>query len=131
MAVLSCARDARELTMMATKPDDMQKMERQLKRLKYSRRGKRASITKRIENVRRLVGENGSRTIIRKLLEGLLKVYEELTQVCEDISNLCDDVDEFNCLDLVRTDVETCAAFATESLEARKNLKNRQLRQFC
>ena len=49
------------------------------------------------------------------------KSLEELQQVCDQISSYTDSVDEDNCLETVRINVDTCVAFAMEYLEERKN----------
>ena len=92
-----------------------------LSKLKYSRRGKKASVTKRTQHLQRLVDEGGSRRIMTTLLEGLRVVYTELEQVCYQISCLSEELDENNCLELIRVDVETCVATVEEHLEDRKN----------
>ena len=92
-----------------------------LKKLKWSRRGKKSAITKRLDILDRMISEGGSRRIISALLDKMQKSLEELQQVCDQISSYTDSVDEDNCLETVRINVDTCVAFAMEYLEERKN----------
>ena len=92
-----------------------------LKKLKWSRRGKKAAITKRLDILDRMISEGGSRRIISALVDKMQKSLEELQQVCDQISYYTDSVDEDNCLETVRINVDTCVAFAMEYLEERKN----------
>ena len=68
--------------------------EKRLKALKFSRRGKKSSITKRVNELERLVTEGGSRKRIQYLVEAMLKVSQEITEVCLQISILSDELDE-------------------------------------
>ena len=68
-----------------------------------------------------MISEGGSRRIISALLDKMQKSLEELQQVCDQISSYTDSVDEDNCLETVRINVDTCVAFAMEYLEERKN----------
>ena len=63
-------------------------VEQMLTRLKFSRRGKKGGITRRLQNLERVVGNNGSRTFVGILLNGLHTAYGELAKVCRDISVL-------------------------------------------
>ena len=92
-----------------------------LRKLKWSRRGKKSAITKRLDILDRMISEGGSRRIISALLDKMQKSLEELQQVCDQISSYTDSVDEDNCLETVRINVDTCVAFAMEYLEERKN----------
>ena len=51
--------------------------EKRLKVLKFSRRGKKSSITKRVDELERLVAEKGSRRRITFLMEALLNVFKK------------------------------------------------------
>ena len=94
-------------------------MEKQLKKLKYSRRGKKSAITKRVQQINKLVSEVGSRRRIQILLDALLKVFAELREVCSDISSMCDD--EYNDIEDIRTEVDDCMAMVVDYLEARRD----------
>ena len=65
-------------------------MERRLRNLKNSRRGKKGSITKRIKQLQELLGENTGKKRLKFLAETLGGVSEELQKVCEEISDLSD-----------------------------------------
>ena len=105
---------------MARKGDSCE-MERTLARLKNSRTGKKGSITKRMRRIEALVDEGGSRRVIRSLVTALGKVFEELQDVCAQISSLAEEVDENNCIEDIRGQVEECIAVAEDNLEARKD----------
>ena len=81
----------------------------QLKLLKYSRRGKKGSITKRIAQLEKLMEEGGKKKMIRFLVDALDKVYLELEQVCTEIAILTpeSEEDEYNDIEDVRLKVET------------------------
>ena len=92
--------------------------ERTLRRLKFLRRGKKAAITIRIQKLEKLIGEAGSRRMVRGLLTALHKVFDELQEVCHNISLVSDD-DDLNCIEMIRLDVDTCTTFSMEYLESR------------
>ena len=96
-------------------------MVKMLKVLRRSRTGKKSSITKRIQQLDRLVSEKGGRRAIGLLLEGLQKVFGELEQVCEEIFNLSDVEDELNDIEDIRFEVDGCVASTTDHLELRKD----------
>ena len=88
--------------------DGVHGQEQKLKRLKFLRRGKKAAITIRIQKLEKLIGEMGSRRMVRGLLTALQKVFDELQEVCYNISLLSED-DDLNCIEMVRLDIDTCA----------------------
>ncbi len=95
--------------------------DKMLAKLKASRTGKKGSITKRMNQINQMVDEGGSRRVIAALLGCLKRVFGELNEVCTQISNSSDEVDENNCIELIRANVDHCIAIAEDNLEARKN----------
>ena len=78
-------------------------LESRLRQLKYSRRGKKGAITKRIRQINTLVEESAGRRRIQLLMEALLTVYEELAGVCNLISTCNGGEDDlFNDLEEIR-----------------------------
>ena len=100
---------------------DGENIEQELRRCKYLRRGKKAAITKRIQEIERLVNENGKKRMIEFLIDCLNKVFDELSQVCLNIASISSDDDEYNDVEDVRIRVETCAALVANHLGARSN----------
>ena len=97
-------------------------LESKLKQLKYSRRGKKGAITKRIRQITALVDESAGRRRIQLLLEALLTVYQELIGVCNLISTMNGGEDDpFNDLEEIRIDVDDCSALVAEYLERRRD----------
>ena len=95
-----------ELKVMASDPETVKR----LKALKLSRRGKKGSISKRANELEKLVEEKRSRRRMQFLTEKLLQVYEDLKKVCMEIFQLCDEVDDYNDLDDVECRVDSCVA---------------------
>ena len=87
---------------------------RRVNTLKLSRRGKKSAITKRINELEKLVVERGSRRRIQFLSDKLLKVFEDLNKVCTEISELCDEIDDHNDLAEVEAKIDSCVALITE-----------------
>ena len=98
-----------------------EEMDRHLKNLKNSRRGKKGSITKRIKQLERLVEEYSGRKRLRFLVDALQAVFAELQLVCEEIANLGDEEDVLNDIEDIRFQVEDCVAIVTDHLEARED----------
>ena len=94
---------------------------KRLKLLKFSRRGKKSAITKRVAELQQLVAEGGSRRRIQFLMEALLTVYREITEVCLEISILSDEIDEKNDLDSVKAKIDSCSAQVTGYLDTRRD----------
>ena len=101
---------------LGTTMDDVKR----LKMLKFSRRGKKSSITKRVDELERLVTENGSRKRIKFLMEALLNVYKEVTQVCLEIAVLSEEVDAKNDIELYKAKIDSCVALVTDYLDSRR-----------
>ena len=96
-------------------------MDMQLRKWKYSRRGKKGAITKRIRQLEKLMHEGGKKRMIDFLCDALKKVFEELSEVCMEISTLEDEDDEYNEIEDVRIRVETCVALVADHLENRSD----------
>ena len=64
---------------------------KELTRLKNRRRSYKGSITTRIETLKRLLGEGGSRTKILFLHDKLKETFNEVTAVATEIHRLTDD----------------------------------------
>ena len=102
---------------MASNTDNAVTNESRLKRLKYMRRGKKSSITKRIAQLETYMEDGNKKRMIQILSNCLKNVYGELVLVCEEIDQLAPD--EYNNLEEVRESVETCVAMVAGHLEAR------------
>ena len=105
---------------MAEQAADPQNTKR-LQALKLSRRGKKGAITKRANELEKLVEERGSRRRMQFLTEKLQQVYEDLKKVCEEILHLCDEVSEYNDLEDVECRVDSCVALVSEYLDSHKD----------
>ena len=95
--------------------------ETRLKQLKFMRRGKKASITKRIAQLETFIANGEKKRMIEILQKCLQNVYGELVLVCEEITSLCPESvnDDFNNLEEYRNEVEVCLARITDHLENR------------
>ena len=71
-----------------------------MKLLRLSRRGKKASVTRRCDEIRALVTEGGERTDVGLKAEGLKCIFQELTLVVDELVGLSEAVDEHNDLEL-------------------------------
>ena len=85
-----------------------------------SRRGKKGSITKRIQQIDRIVGEGDSRSKIEFLVSALIEVQKAMQGVCEELMTIATDTDS-EYLDNENLRIDTCIAEAKEYLERRKN----------
>ena len=98
-----------------------------LKKLIARRTAKKGSITKRINELERLVSEGASRTKVRYLLSSLLDVSVSLQEVCEEISLITQGrevqwhVANEEWLETEKKRVDACAANVNEYLEARRD----------
>ena len=92
-----------------------------LVKLKFLRRGKKAAITKRINMVNSTVSEGGSRRIISSLVDKLRVVFEETQVVCDQIAGMSEEMDELNCLEALRINMDMCVAFAIDYLQEHKD----------
>ena len=96
-------------------------LEKHLKTLKGQRTWKKGAITKRIKKLESLVNDRGRRSLIRAGIVGLQTVFDELNQVCAGIASMTEEVDDLNCLEEIRLNVEMCVAMAKEDLKMRKD----------
>ena len=95
---------------------------KQIRKLKLSRRGKKGAITKRIQQIEKLIDENAGRRRVSWLLDALGTVYTELHDVCQKIDDLTDEEeDEFNDIEDVRSAVDDCTGLVREYLDRRKD----------
>ena len=88
--------------------------------LMNSRRGKKGSITKRIAQIDRIVGDGGSRSQVTYLVEALAKVQGALQTVCDELVTLAPDTDS-EWLDTENLRIDTCISEAKAYLERRRN----------
>ena len=108
---------------MAEERGENGELERELRRLKFQRRGKKAAITIRIQKLEKLMepnnkGEYTKRRIVSGALNALIKVFDELQQVCHEISQISED-DDLNDLEMVRLDIDMCSTTVMDYLESR------------
>ena len=97
----------------------MAERQNNLKTLKGKRTGKKGTITKRIKKLEELMESDGSRRVMKMLLDGLEATFSELQQVCDDITAISDEHDELNCLEDIRINIEICSGAVVDHLEGR------------
>ena len=95
--------------------------EKKLQELKLSRRGKKGSITKRMQHINKMVEDGGSRRVIRTLITALRTKFDELNDVCTQIAASTEEVDEINCTEELQASVDLCIVLAEDDLEARRD----------
>ena len=88
--------------------------------LKNTRSSKKGWITKRVDQLNRLVSEGGSRTKIKHLHPILISKYNEVKDLCLEISRLSNE-DTTSWLEEVEMRVDSCTADVNDYLEARKD----------
>ena len=88
--------------------------------LMNSRRGKKASITKRVSHINRIVQEGGSRSQVTFLIEALEKVRAALQAVCDELVSLDPDTDS-EWMDEESLRIDTCISEAKGYLERRRD----------
>lgn len=93
--------------------------ELRITKLKHLRRGKKGSITKRVETINRIISEGGSRTKIKFLMTATYSVLRTLITECEELFQLMTEPDS-EWLEDVKTTVDECAAEVSEYLENRR-----------
>ena len=103
--------------------------ENKVAKLKRQRAGKKGSITKRIEQLNRLLSEGGSRTKIKYLHSAMIEVHNATKAICEQINVLMDS-DDTDWIEEVDLNVDTCTAEVNEYLEARKDDAESSVRSF-
>ena len=89
--------------------------------LKHKRRGQKGSITKRIEELKRLISESGSRTKIRFLYDKLMGMYNEMSAVAANIYSITNDFADEEWLQQETIRVDDISSDINEYLEARKD----------
>ena len=88
--------------------------------LMNSKRGKKASVTKRVNHINRIVGDGGSRSQVTFLIEALEKVQAALQAVCDELVSLDPDTDS-EWMDEENLRIDTCISEAKGYLERRKD----------
>ena len=68
-----------------------------------------------------MVSEGGSRRIISSLVDKLRVVFEETQVVCDQIAGMSEEMDELNCLEALRINMDICVAFAIDYLQEHKD----------
>ena len=94
--------------------------EKRITQLTNSKRGKKGSITKRITQIDRIVGDGGSRSQIKYLVDALLEVKKALQAVCDELVTLSPDTDS-EWIDTENLRIDTCVSEAKAYLERRAN----------
>ena len=101
--------------------NELPSKDEQILKLKRQRAGKKGSITKRVNDLTRLVSESGSRTRIRFLHDALLKVHQAVKDTCAELADLTPpEALDIEWLEKVNYVVESCSSEVHEYLEARK-----------
>ena len=100
--------------------DDLPDSEKMIGKLKRSCAGKKGSITKRIDQLSRLVSEGGSRKKITVLTTALLEVHKATKVKFEELSTLMDNPNE-EWIEKVNHDVDSCIADVEDYFHARKD----------
>ena len=120
MHLLPCVIEYKSCITTVSGADDNADMNR-LKMLKYSRRGKKGSITKRIAQLEVLMADGRQKKMIRFLMETLNKVYGELDKVCREIVHLTpeNEDDDFTHIEDVRFKVESINGLVEAHLDKR------------
>ena len=95
-------------------------LEVKVTKLKNSCSGKKGSITRRIDELNRLVSESGSRTRIKFLHEAMLEVYRALKVSFNKLSELVD-TPEYDWLESIDASVGVCTAEVSEYIESRRD----------
>ena len=93
-----------------------------MRKFKNLRRGKKSSITTRVEQIRLLISERGSRTKVSGLMRLLLEVYENTKADNEEVLALNDYAEEdTEWINEVGLTVDNCRVEVDEYIESRKN----------
>ena len=93
---------------------------RRYDQLMASRRGKKGSITTRIQVITRIICESGSRSQLQFLMDALLDVRTALQKVCDELYTLSDDVDS-EWMDEENLRVDMCVSDVKAYLDRRKD----------
>ena len=93
----------------------------ELKRLKNRRRSFKGSITTRIDTLKRLLSEGGSRSKITFLLQKLNETFAEVSVIANEIHDTTQDYADQEWLSIKQIRVDDVSAEVDEYLEARKD----------
>ena len=93
----------------------------ELKRLKNRRRSFKGSITTRIDTLKRLLSEGGSRSKITFLLQKLNETFSEVSVIANEIHDTTQDYADQEWLSIEQIRVDDVSAEVHEYLEARKD----------
>ena len=94
--------------------------DQQIAKLKRLRAGKKGSITKRIDQLSKLISECGSRTKIKYLLTALLEVQKAAKKLCNELSCLVEEPD-VEWMEEVDHTVDTCVSEVQEYIDSRRD----------
>ena len=97
-------------------------VELEVRKLKYQRRGKKGSITKRVKGIDTMIQERQSRRMVQGMLEALMVVFQELEDVCVKLLAFQgeeEEEDAYNDIEEVRANVDACQIRVREYFEAR------------
>ena len=107
---------------MSTGAEASDEKDKKIHNLKNLRRGKKASITRRINRIHRIVSDSGSRTKVSGLLELLLECLEKTRQDNDAILQLNNhDQDDVEWFQEVLESVDECRVEVAEYLAARQD----------
>ena len=96
--------------------------EKEIRKYKNLRRGKKSSITKRIAEIRQIISENGSRTKVLGLLNLLFKVHENAKKDNEKVTELTEHaLEDAEWIDDIDLAVDNCKVDVEAYLESRKD----------
>ena len=95
-------------------------MDERITRLKHLRRGKKASLTKRLAKIQQMISDmKVSRTKLKFLMTAAYECLHAVTLDCNELFDLVPDLDS-EWLEDLKSDVDECAAEVTEHLSARE-----------
>ena len=95
---------------------------KRIEELMNLRRGKKSSITKRINELQRLISESGSRTKILFLQKALFKVRDALLITCNELTDLRNsNIADVEWLEEVLHRIDTCSGDIEDYMEARRD----------
>ena len=96
--------------------------EKKIESLLNLRRGKKSSVTKRINELERLISEGGSRTKIKVLHKALKNVQDALITVCNELNELrTPSAADIDWLEDIDHKIDSCSGEVQDYLEARKD----------
>ena len=96
--------------------------EKEIKKFKNLRRGKKSNITKRIAEIRQLIEDKGSRTLIDGLMKLLLKAFDKAKGDNDKVLELTEyAVEDTEWINDVEIAVDNCQVEVNEYFESRKD----------